>query len=298
MQTERLFETLYLLLERRQISAAALAQRFGVSRRTIYRDLETLSQAGIPLYTLRGKNGGIRLMEGFVLDRALFSKEEQQELLSALESLKAFQDKDFTLSEKLQGLFAAQEPSWLHISFAPWSNTAGQMEKFTHLKQAICQRQVISFAYCNAKGVFSTRTTEPHRLVFRSQDWYLQAYCLERQAFRYFKLTRIQQMKITSQIFERRALPFEKEQAMPACRLISVTLWIQGTQGYRVYDDFPAADIHRMADDTFKITTMLPDNEYLETFLLSYGEALRVEAPESLRYSLRKRTARMAENFR
>lgn len=77
MKNSRLFKILYLLVERRSVTARELAERLEVSERTIYRDVDALSAAGIPVFTQKGQGGGIRLMEQFVLDRALLSQEEQ-----------------------------------------------------------------------------------------------------------------------------------------------------------------------------------------------------------------------------
>ena len=88
MTNGRLFEILYQLLGKENVTAAKLAKHFEVSTRTIYRDLDALSAAGIPVYTEKGRNGGVRLMKGFVLNKSLLSKEEQNEILFALQSLK------------------------------------------------------------------------------------------------------------------------------------------------------------------------------------------------------------------
>ena len=87
MKNGRLFELLYLLVERRALTAGELAERFEVSERTIYRDVDALSAAGVPVYTQRGQGGGIRLMDQFVLDRCLLSPREQDEVLFALRAL-------------------------------------------------------------------------------------------------------------------------------------------------------------------------------------------------------------------
>lgn len=77
MQMNRCFEIVYLLLERKKITAQELADRFEVSVRTIYRDLDFLSQAGIPIYARRGKDGGIELWDTFVLNKTVFSEAEK-----------------------------------------------------------------------------------------------------------------------------------------------------------------------------------------------------------------------------
>ena len=100
----RLLSIIYILLNKGTITAAELAQRFEVSVRTIYRDVETLSMAGIPIYAKKGKNGGICLTEQFVLDKMLVSKEEQQQILAALASVQetGAQDERGTLRKLLE----------------------------------------------------------------------------------------------------------------------------------------------------------------------------------------------------
>lgn len=92
MQESRLFKIVYYLLEKGQATAPQLAERFEVSVRTIYRDIDVLSEAGIPVYTESGRNGGIYLMSQFVLDKAILSEEEKQEILSAMQSMHAIQN--------------------------------------------------------------------------------------------------------------------------------------------------------------------------------------------------------------
>lgn len=89
MQLSRLFELVYLLLDRKGMTADELAEHFEVSRRTIYRDVDTLAQAGIPIYAERGKGGGIRLTEQFVLNKSVLSAEERRSLLAALRGMEA-----------------------------------------------------------------------------------------------------------------------------------------------------------------------------------------------------------------
>ena len=83
----RLFEIVYILLKKKCITATELAEKFEVSVRTIYRDLDALSLAGVPIYTKKGRNGGIYLLDNYVFDRSLVSKEEQKDILAALESM-------------------------------------------------------------------------------------------------------------------------------------------------------------------------------------------------------------------
>ena len=84
MSDSRLFNILYYLLDKGRATAPELAARFEVSPRTIYRDVEALSGAGIPVYAEQGRNGGISLLPGFALDKAILSAHDQQGILAAV----------------------------------------------------------------------------------------------------------------------------------------------------------------------------------------------------------------------
>ena len=192
MSQGRLFELLCLLLERGRMTAPQLAEHFEVSVRTIYRDIDALSAAGVPVYSTPGKGGGVSLLEGYTLHRAAFTEEEQQLLLTALRSLPgdAGQGTAETLS-KLSALFRRREPDWLQVELSRWGSAGADNAKFVQLKEAILSRRVLSFTYVGASGQTTRRSVLPARLVFKGRDWYLQGFCLERAAYRTFKLTRM-----------------------------------------------------------------------------------------------------------
>ena len=87
MSVGRQFQMVYLLLEKGRMTAGELAEKLEVSPRTVLRDVDALSAAGVPVYTTQGAGGGVALLDGYVLDRAAFSEEEQRQLLTALQSL-------------------------------------------------------------------------------------------------------------------------------------------------------------------------------------------------------------------
>ncbi|MDR2897370.1 MAG: HTH domain-containing protein, partial [Spirochaetaceae bacterium] len=128
LQTGRLFEIVYILLERGTVTAGELAKRFGVSTRTIYRDIDSLSAANIPLYTDRGKGGGIRLLGDFVMNKALLSEDEQNEILFALQSLKAAEGAEVEpILLRLSGIFKRDSVDWIDMDFSGWGG--GDTEK-------------------------------------------------------------------------------------------------------------------------------------------------------------------------
>ena len=112
MQESRLFKIVYHLLNKGHATAPELAKKMEVSVRTIYRDIEALSEAGIPVYTEAGRGGGIYLMSDFVLGKAMLSEKEKKELLAALQSLTVTGDTyPDSLLEKLSALFSTPSES-------------------------------------------------------------------------------------------------------------------------------------------------------------------------------------------
>lgn len=197
----RLLGIVYTLLRKETVTASALAERYEVSVRTIYRDIEVLSQAGIPVYARRGKNGGICLTEQFVLDKMLITREEQQQILSSLLSVEettASAEKE--ILQKLGNFFKTEPVNWISIDFSDWSG--GQKQLFEDLKRAILKRKVIRFDYYGQNREMKRRTVEPFQLFFKEYTWYLKAYCRERKALRLFKLKRIKQLEVLEETFE------------------------------------------------------------------------------------------------
>ena len=161
MSDSRLFKILYYLLDREHATAPELAAEFEVSPRTIYRDVEALSSAGIPIYAEPGRNGGIYLLQDFILDRAILSEKEMQEVLTALQSIFAT---GYTggreMLTKLSALFNVNTKNWLEVDFSRWGKGVHDNSKFEILKTAVIQSKEIKIVYENtnsekAHGSFS-----------------------------------------------------------------------------------------------------------------------------------------------
>jgi len=187
MQINRLFETVHMLLNKKSMTARELAEHFEVSIRTVYRDIETLTFAGIPVYSTRGKNGGIKLLDEYVLDKSIISKDEQNDILYALQSLKAanYPEVEETL-EKLSVIFNKTSGNWIEVDFSEYGNE--QKELFENIKNAIINKKVIRFEYYNSQGIKSERSAEPLKLKFKVRAWYLSAFCRKSNEMRFFKI--------------------------------------------------------------------------------------------------------------
>lgn len=202
MIESRLLQILFILLEKGSATAPDLAKKFEVSPRTIYRDIDALSAAGIPVYAVRGKGGGIFIQENYVLDKAVFSDEEQQHILIALQNLNlANGTLDNSLVSKLSTMFKKEALDWLEIDFSDWTGLRNEL--FDQLQQAIFSRNVIQINYLSTREQFTARRLDPLKLVFRNKAWYLYAFCHLRADYRLFKIARMRDVEILSESFSR-----------------------------------------------------------------------------------------------
>lgn len=286
MQVNRLFEMIYILLGRESVTAKELAERFEVSTRTIYRDLDILSSAGIPIYTSKGSGGGIRLLESFTLDKSLLSKEEQSEILMGLQVLKGarYPDTQEVIS-KIGSLFNKSEYDWIEVDFSGWGSSKEEQEKFTMIKQAIIEEKMISFEYLSSYGVKTLRTVAPVRLVFKGQSWYVQAYCKLKEAYRTFKLMRIRHLQYIDEKFHRRDFkvgPIEP-QSLEDTPAITVKLRFEPYMAFRVYDQFAEDAIKYGEDGSIEVIASYPEGEWIYSYILSFGPAVTVVEPKEVR---------------
>lgn len=301
LQISRLFQILYILLERKTTTAAELAERFEVSTRTIYRDVGALSEAGIPIYTTQGKGGGISLIDSFILNKSLFSEKEQANILLAIESLSAakFPDVDELLA-KLKHFFMKNNTNWIEIDFSAWGSGESQKEKFTQLKHAILNRHSLSFSYYSSSQQKSSRTITPLKLLFKDHAWYVQGYCLERMAYRTFKITRMTDVSVIENpapdIISNEGIPPVQSQQSTATN-ICLKLKISAEGAYRIYDDFNEKSITEEKDGSFIINTVMPDGEWIFYFLLSYGPMLEVIEPEKIRLGMVQYINKLKHNY-
>ena len=295
MTSSRLLKILLILLEKGHATAPELAEQFEASVRTIYRDIDALSAAGIPVYTSQGQGGGIFIDQDYVLNRMMLSSEEQEKILMALQELTLVESRQSDeLLQKLSGLFKTPANDWLEIDFSQWGLESKQL--FDPLKQAIFSKQVVRFFYLKRLGVEEERRVEPHKLIFKNRDWYLYAFCQLRQEFRLFKLLRIKKLELLPETFQRRTMPdVLSNQATAADEKISVTLLFAPALAHRVYEHYQ--DYSRQADGRFRVTVDLPHNNELYSFLLSLGEQVEVMAPLKVRQELNKRIKKMLQIY-
>ncbi len=299
MQVNRLFEIVYILLNRNYITAKELAEHFEVSVRTIYRDIDILCQSGIPIYTSKGKGGGIGLLDNFVLNKSVLSKQEQEEIISALQGLNATSYPDLThVLSKMSNLFGTEQNNWIEVDFSDWSFS--QKEKFNLIKTAILQKKVLEFDYYSSYGEKTTRCVEPLQLWFKDKTWYLKAYCRRKSDVRIFKLNRIKDLNLTDETFNRnmdiktQAIQYD----LPQINTVEIKMEISGTQAYRVYDEFMEHQVEKKKNGSFLVTFSYPEDEWVYGYIMSFGSYGEVLEPEHIRKIIKDRLQSALEKYK
>ncbi len=290
----RLFEIVYILMQKRKVTAKELANRFEVSTRTIYRDLETLSGANIPIYAIKGKDGGIGLLDKYVLNKTILSEEEQNQILFALQGMKKIKgqnEKD--ILEKLSILFNKKINDWIKIDFSNWGNI--QEERFDIIKSAILNKQLIQFTYYNSNGEKSKRIVEPLQIWFKDKSWYLVSYCKLKQDYRIFKIARIKEVTMLQEHFKRE-LPKE-EIERHNFKIIELELEINKAMTYRVYDEFESTEITKKEDGNFIIKVKYPENEWVYGYILSFGEYAKILNPGYAKKIIKDKLEKTLKNY-
>lgn len=297
MQINRLFEMVYLLLDRRIMTAKELSEQFEVSTRTIYRDVEILSSAGIPIFMNKGRGGGISLMDHFVLNKSVLSDQEQGEILSALHGLSAFHVEEVDpVLKKLATVFNKNSISWITVDFSAWGSDDQEREKFEHLKSAILSARIITFEYANFYGKKSKRIVEPLQIWFKEKAWYLKAFCLEKQDFRTFKIMRMRGIKLEDETFSRRNLEAYPIESQPQNTTI-VKLKLASSISHRVQYEFSEQNIHLNEDGSFTATIDFPEDEWVYGYIMSFGSCCEVLEPPHIRELIYKRLQEGLENY-
>lgn len=297
MQESRLFKIIYHLLDKGQATASELAEKFEVSIRTIYRDIDALSGAGIPVYAEAGRNGGIHLMNDFVLNKAVFSDEEKQEILTALQSIDfATKMSNHQTVEKLSAMFNIRSENWLEVDFSRWGNRGTDNEKFELLKSAIIHQRCIKITYANSSGTISERIVQPLRMSYKAMSWYLKAYCTKKQAYRVFKLTRIIDLEMLTDVFCKSSFPESDESQEQIYN--KIVLCFPKSMSYRVYDEFDRTQVCKKENGDLIVSVEMPEDEWLIGYLLSFGTQVDIIEPAYLKGIVAKQAKKIYEKYK
>jgi predicted DNA-binding transcriptional regulator YafY len=300
MKIDRLIAILAILLQQDKATAPELAEKFEVSRRTINRDIEALCQAGIPLVTTQGKNGGISIMEGYKMDNTLLTSSDLQNILAGLRSLDSVSGTSHVaqLMEKLSAGSSTLMPggqnilidlsSWYKDTLAP---------KIEQIREAMDQHRLLSFFYYAPKGE-SARTIEPYYLIFRWSSWYVWGYCQSRRDYRLFKLNRMEHLSV-GQTFDPRCVPIpdlRNERIFPGG--IHVKALFDASCKWRLVEAFGTDCFTQQEDGRLLFRADYTDEENVLAWLFTFGDKVVLLEPQTLREKLTAALERMARQYR
>lgn len=285
MKESRLFRILYYILENGRTSAPVLAKQFEVSVRTIYRDIDVISSAGIPIYVTPGRNGGVQIHKNYILNRAMLTDKEKQEILSALQStslVNALQE-NATLT-KLSALFQQPSDNWFEVDFSRWGIKSQDDTSFSLLKKAILSHHAVKIVYVNTNGQKTERTVYPLKMVFKARQWYLKAFCVNKNDFRLFKMSRMLKLHLLSETFAPMEYPNPIDDLQKTYP--KTVLLFPKEMAYRVYDEFEATEIKEKENGSLLVSVEMPQDNWLIGYLLSFGSTVEILEPSWLRKAL------------
>lgn len=300
MKVDRLVSMIMILLDKERVGAQELADLFEVSPRTIYRDIDTINMAGIPVRSTSGVGGGFEIMQQYKLDKNVFSTADLSAILMGLSNLSNVMRgdelvnalakvKSFVPADRAKEL--ALKANQIYIDLSPWMGNRNLQPYFEMIKTALQESRLLSFAYADRYGNKTMRTAEPYQLVLKSNHWYLQGYCHNRNAFRLFKLSRMSNLQIQEGVFTPRE--YEKPQLDFADTLATmqtnIKIRIHKSVMDRVldfcsYENFtPDGDAHYIVNFPFI------ENDYYYDILLSFGDKCECLEPPHVRAEMKRK---------
>jgi predicted DNA-binding transcriptional regulator YafY len=306
---------LLLLLEKKKTTAPELARLFEISVRTVYRDIDRLSAAGIPVYTTTGKHGGIHLMDNYVMDKSLLSEDEQNEILLGLYSVSAIPHLNSArMLGRLTTLFD-HKLDWIEFEYSPWGSIPEQeMQLFNQVKQAIFASQLLSFHYIDSNGEASEEMALPVKLIFKNNTWYFKGLKQTQpvisnstDSFVTYKIKRITKLRFVPGSYEhtrtstmdedsiqeypyrggKKDLKIQSNQSPE--KQLPIELLFEQTIAYRVYDLIDPAMIQQEPGGKLRVSIPIDEGEQLYSFLMSFGSKVTVVAPKTVRRELLRR---------
>ncbi len=310
MKTYRLLSIIVYLLNRDLVSARVLARRFGVTVRTIQRDMEAIELAGIPIMSIQGPNGGYGIMDNFKMDNQLVSVEDLYYIITSLKSVSDSLGEsamDETL-EKMRTLlpsrssdFLAERNEKLYMDFSMLGGDPRQQKSFRTVKEAVDSQRLLRFSYTNNNLISRKRTVEPLTIAFKWRSWYLFAWCHERENFRIFRISRIREPEILPSRFKRKSVKFEdylqEQESSDPGGMTELTVRFAPAMKSHVEEYHPPEECTVEPDGSLVVKMRMPEDGWMYGFLLSYGEFLTVLDPPRVREVLKNTAEKIAEKY-
>lgn len=305
MKVDRLVSMILILLEQQRVGALELADRFEVSVRTIYRDIEAINLAGIPVRSTSGVGGGFEIMEQYKLDRTVFSTDDLSAILMGLSSLSGMMRGDELVNAlaKVRSFIPADRAksvelrtNQIYIDLSPWIGNRNVQPYLERIKTALLQSRLLSFDYSDRYGTRTARTAEPCQLVLKGNHWYLYGYCHTRKDFRLFRLTRMSELRVEEEKFSPREFPKPRLDASEVIANMQTIIKIRIHQSIldRVLDFCTQEEVSPDGDEHYIVQFPFIENDYYYGILLGFGDKCECLEPLSVRAEMKRRIESIA----
>lgn len=294
MKIDRILSIVMLLISKKQVQAKDLAELHEVSVRTIYRDIETINQAGIPIVTTQGAGGGISLVDDYRLEKKLFTDDDIELILTALESMTSaysFKESEHVL-KKIKSLIPpksdeSEKQHHVFIDLSSWGKDSQAEKKLQLIHTAASAHQFIQFTYRNAKGETLPRKVEPYTLVLKGRHWYLYAFCCVKNDFRLFKLTRMTDLITISAYFRPKRIKNEEKPWNDSWHeepsVTTLTLRLTEASVGKVKEWVDENELIICSDGTYLAALTVPQDDWLHSFLFHLGPDVDIVSPQHIK---------------
>ena len=300
-KVERLISIIMILLKKDVVPANEFAQLFNVSKRTILRDMETLSLSNIPIYSIYGVNGGYGIMDEYKFDKRLLSSSDLENILTALNGLEQIlisEEVDVTI-KKIEGMVSPLSlKSSIQLSFYDWEGRSEILQTLKTIQESILMRRLVSFDYIDKDGITTNRMVEPYQIHFSEMSWYLKGFCLDRMRYRTFKLSRIDNLNMDETTFIPREYLLEQEQQPPyQPELVAIRALISPSIKDQFIERYGRKSIENYSSDYLLATIHVPQNNLGFQFLASFGTNLKIIQPKTYVEDFRNYLNKMVEKY-
>lgn len=306
MQSGVMFGILLTILNNRKVKREYLAEKFEISTRTVARYVDSLCEGGVPIFSVRGANGGYMIADDFKLERSFFTSDELHRLLTCLNATAtSFAGQNHDLIEKLKHIGSVKEnekyllkTDTLIIDVGTWTNPQNYRGKIEALNKAIDGDFTVNMGYTDNKDYFSVRDFDPYCLVLKEGAWYTYGFCHLRNDFRLFRLTRIKGLSITDRKFTRRESDvYEKLNGnFDDTDLVDVEFEFFSTALSEI-EEWLGPEAISERGTTYIAKASLFGGNLLINKLLSFGSSIKIIRPQALKEELLVECARTLKRY-
>jgi predicted DNA-binding transcriptional regulator YafY len=306
MKMERLISIIMVLLDQKRITAKKLAEMYEVSLRTIYRDIDTINRTGIPIHAIPGVSGGFEIMPNYKIDRNVFSTEDLSTILMGLSSLPNMGQgnelvnvltkiKSFIPMEKAADIEV--KANQIYVDLNRWLSNGDIQTQLELIKFALEKRKLLTFEYADRYGNKTARIAEPYQLVLKHSHWYWQGYCLKRNDYRLFRLSRMKNIQIQKNTYVPRDFPKPQLNIDDSLSILQTKIKIRIHKSImsRVLDYCGYENFSLDHDDEYYIVYFpFIENDYYYHILISFGAQCECLEPLHIREEIRRKIQNLA----